>query len=350
VRSRISIVIAVLATLTAASALAARARPVSATRRVGPRTGLLLAREEELVRAVQKKDRAAIERLAARMGAARLGDALGRNDAAVVRAALVALPTLRGAVVLIGAVAEQLDSPLSSKDGAVAVAAASALGHLLDGTAPSALDDWEVPPDQVGRACGALRALAARVEAPVPSRLAALGALADAGTVCTATAELTPLLRDPVPAVKRAVALLLRPDERQVASALRETIHDPDPAVASAAVAAVCRAEPPAGAAASPAATARPSAPAAGRKVAATPPAAEPLPLPQEAASAARALVAAPSTPPEDAVEMLACLAHAATPADRQLLDQLRREGPAPLRDRAAELADSPDRLKPPAP
>ena len=47
-----------------------------------------------------------------------------------------------------------------------------------------------------------------------------------------------------------------------------------------------------------------------------------------QAIAAARTMAAAPSTPPADAVEMLDCLAAAGTPADRALLDELRR-GPA---------------------
>ena len=49
-------------------------------------------------------------------------------------------------------------------------------------------------------------------------------------------------------------------------------------------------------------------------------------------------MAAAPTTPPEDAVEMLDCLAAAGTPQDRALLDELQRRPPSPLRDRAVEL------------
>ncbi len=53
---------------------------------------------------------------------------------------------------------------------------------------------------------------------------------------------------------------------------------------------------------------------------------------------AARALVAAPATRPEDAVEMLACVAAAGTPADQALLEKLRAGTASPVRARAAEL------------
>jgi hypothetical protein len=297
-----------------AAGAVALARP-RAGHNANPRTGLLSARDDELLRAVRKKDRSAIERLAQRMGPARIAEALRRPDNAVVGAALVALPFTRGAATLVGTVADLLDSP----DAAVTTAAASALGGLLDGTQPSRLDEWEVPPDQVVRACGALRALAARVEAPVPSRLAALAAIGDAATVCTATGELATLLRDPVPAVRRATALVLRPDERRASSAFRDVIHDPDPGVAAAAIAAICRADE----------------------------RGAPDPTVRQATAAARVLVLSNATAPEDAVEMLGCLARAPTPADLQILDQLRRGAPSPLRDRAVELGTRPAGLGP---
>ena len=52
-----------------------------------------------------------------------------------------------------------------SSDWPRAAAAASALGALLDGAVPTALEEWEVPPDVVARACAALRALAWRSDA-----------------------------------------------------------------------------------------------------------------------------------------------------------------------------------------
>ncbi|HET6147135.1 MAG TPA: hypothetical protein VFH68_06350 [Polyangia bacterium] len=305
-----------------ATASAAKPRNV---RKASPRTGLIITRDDELMHAVKKKDRGALERLAERMGPGHLGEALRRPDPAVVEAALAILPLARGAVLQIGAVADLLDSP----NAALATAAADVLGQLLDGAEPSALEDWEVPPDLVDRACGALRALAGRVEAPVASRVAALGALASAATVCTATGELASLLRDPVAAVRRAAILVLRPEERRAASALREVIRDPERLVASAAVATLCRDEPGDAGTGSGSASARTE-----------PPSAPVIEL-------ARVMVMARGTPAADAVEMLACLARASTSLDHQILDQLRRGPASPLRDRATELASAPDRLQP---
>jgi len=69
----------------------------------------------------------------------------------------------------------------------LATAAARAVGELLDGSSLSALDEWEVPPADVARACGGLRTLAARLESPPRARLAALDALASTHDTCTAT-------------------------------------------------------------------------------------------------------------------------------------------------------------------
>jgi hypothetical protein len=310
--------------LVATPALAAKPR---AARKASLRTGLIVTRDEELVRVVRTKDRGAIERLAERMGPSHLGEALLRPDPMVVGSALVALPLARGAVLLIGTVADLLDS----SNAALAATAARVLGELLDGAEPGALEDWEVPSDQVDHACGALRELAQRVEAPVSSRVAALAAVASAATVCTATGELASLLRDPVPAVRRATALVLHPDERRAASALREVIRDPERSVASAAVATLCRGEPvdpgslPSS---SPGSSGKAEAPA------------------QPVVEAARIMVVGRGTPVADAVEMLGCLARAGTPADHRILDQLRRGADSPLRDRAAELAGANDKLK----
>ena len=79
-------------------------------RKASVRTGLIMTHDDELVHAVKKKDRGALERLAERMGPGHLGEALHRSDPAVAEAALVALPFTRGGVFQIGAVTERLDA------------------------------------------------------------------------------------------------------------------------------------------------------------------------------------------------------------------------------------------------
>ena len=314
-----AVAVAFLACLVATPASAAKVR---VPRKASPRTGLIVTRDDELVRAATRKDRGALERVAERMGPGHLGEALRRSDPMVVAAALVALPLARGAVLQIGAVADLLDSP----NPALAGASARILGQLLDGAEPGALEDWEVPPDMIERACGALRGLAVRVDAPSSSRVAALLALASAAPTCSAGGDLSALLRDPAPAVRRATALVLRADERRAAGALREVIRDPERSVVSAAVATLCRDEP------------------GDLTVGATPPKTEaPAAVVMELA---RVMVAARGTPIADAVEMLGCLARVSSPADRQIMEQVRRGPASPLRDRAAELIIAQDRLK----
>jgi hypothetical protein len=286
---------------------AARAR----SRHANERTGKLAPAFVELVKARKRGDRSALGRLGDRIGPARLAQAIGGSDARVAEAALVAAPLARGGILLVGAIADQL----AVSDQARAVAAAAALGALLDGARPTALEDWDVAPDLVARACGGLHALAARKEAPPPARLAALDAILEAAPSCGSYGDLASLAHDPAAEIRRAAVLVAAAD-RERTSVLPGALADGDRGVSAAAAAAECRVE------------AR--AMHGGKE---RPPAAP-------AIAAARTMAAAPSTAPADAVEMLDCLAAAGTPADRTLLDELRRGPPSPVRDRAVELGE----------
>jgi hypothetical protein len=55
-----------------------------------------------------------------------------------------------------------------------------------------------------------------------------------------------------------------------------------------------------------------------------------------------RELVLAPSTPAEDAAEMLSCLADSSDPTDAKALQELRGKGSPLLRDLAKPVADHP--------
>ena len=275
------------------------------------RTGKLVPAFAELVKARKRGDRSALGRLGDRIGPARLAQAIAGTDPRVAEAALAAAPLARGGIVLVGTIADQL----SASDQARAVAAAAALGALLDGAAPTALEDWDVAPDLVARACGGLHALAARKEATPPARLAALDAILAAAPICGSYGDLASLARDPAAEIRRAAVLVAAAGPER-AAVVPGAIADADRTVSAAAAAAECRVE------------AR-----AARGGKERPPAAP-------AIAAARAMAAAPSTPPADAVEMLDCLAAAGTPADRTLLDELRRGPPSPVRDRAVELGD----------
>lgn len=278
-------------------------------RRTNERTGRLAPAFGELVKAYRRGDRSGLDRLAEKLGAARLAEAIVGADEHLAEAALAASQLARGGVSLVGPITAGLSDP------ARAAAAATALGSLLDGATPTQIEDWDVPPDVVAAACGGLRALAARTDAAPGARLAALDAVLAAAPVCGPAGDLAPLTHDAAPAIRRAAVLVSAAGPGREAI-LREAIADPDRGVSAAAVAAECRVEGRVG--------------AGGKE---TPPGAQSI-------ATARALATAPTTPPEDAVEMLDCLAAAGTPADRALLDELRRRPPSALRDRAVELGD----------
>jgi hypothetical protein len=244
------------------------------------------------------------------MGPARLAQAIAGADGHVAEAALAAAPLARGGILLVGVAADQL----TASDAARATAAATALGTLLDGAVPTALEDWDVPPDLMARACAGLRALAARREAPLGARLAALDAMLEAAPTCGGGGDLSGFLHDPSPEIRRAAVLAAGGSGR--AAILHDGLADGDRSVSSAAVAADCRVET-----------------RVGRNGKEAPPDAP-------AIAAARLLVGAPATPAADAVEMLDCLAAGGTAADRALLDQLRQGPASPVRDRAFELVE----------
>ena len=309
--------------LTLALAVSATAAPATgkarpAARRANVRTGLAPTPYDDLLKAVKQSDRGAIERVAGRLGPARLFEGLHNGNSAVVLAVLTAIPRARGGVSLAGSIADLTASP----DPTISAAAARSVGDLLAGDVPSAVADWEVPPDTLSHACGALHTLALRADAAPPARLAALEATAESASTCGGTADLVGLLRDPAPAVRRAAALVLQPADKHSTLGLRAASRDPDPAVAAAAVAVLCR-----------------TGGAGARRVG------EPLAL--ETVELARTLIVATGTPTDDAVEMINCLGAARTPADRKLLDQLRNSPPSQLRDGATEMAAALDAAKP---
>jgi len=293
-------------------------KPARAARRTNARTGRLAPAFAELVTAHKRGDQAALARIADRMGLVRLKEAIASREPGAGDAALAALPLAHGGLLLIGAATDQV----AVADWPRASAAAAALGALLDGAVPSALEEWEVPPDTVARACAALRALAWRADAALATRLTALDAVAAAAPSCGSGGDLAPLARDGTPALRRA-ALLVAVGGGEREALLRDGIADGDRNVASAATAAACRIE------------------------ARTGQSGKTEPPPQQAIAAARTMATATTTPPEDAVEMLDCLAAAATPQDRALLDELQRRPPSPLRDRAVELGVRPASGKP---
>jgi hypothetical protein len=309
---RLALAIVLVAVLTALPFGSSHA--TAEKRRVDARTGMLEVPLEELIGAVRRKDRAEIGRLAARIGPARLVEALRRADAQGIQAALTGMVTLHGRARVIGPVTELL----TVSDATVAAAAARTLGEILAGATAADIDDWDVPPDVVTGACSALRTAAILPANANLERLAALEALGDAATVCPPLPELLGLLKDPTPAIRRAAALVVRPQQRLATGGFASGTRDIDPAVASASVAALCQA------------MAQPAAwPKSGVRE----------PIWEQTRQAARRLVTATATPADDAVEMLDCL-DPTLGSDRQILDGLRVRRRTPLGDRAAEILD----------
>ncbi|MES1166161.1 MAG: hypothetical protein ABUR63_10405 [Verrucomicrobiota bacterium] len=292
----------VLAALGAAFVLG-QGSAVARAHRADTRTGKLVPAMAELVKARKRGDRTALGRVGDRIGPARLAAAISGADGRVAEAAMTAAPETRAGVLLIGVIADQVAGP-----DARARAAAEALGRLLDGSRPTALEQWEVPPDDVARACAVVHGLAGRATAPAETRLPAIDASLAAAPTCGIPRDAAVWSRDTSPEIRRA-AVLLAAAGTERAAVLHQAIADGDQRVSAAAVAAECRVEM--------------------RK---------PGGLDPQAVTAARWLVAARTTAAADAVEMLDCLASAATPADRALLETMRRGPPSPLRDRAVEL------------
>src|SRR5262245_3841537 len=144
-------------------------KPARAARGTNARTGRLSPAFAELVKAHKRGDQAALARVADRMGLVRLKEAIASREPGAGDAALAALPLAHGGLLLIGAATDQV----AVADWPRAAAAAAALGMLLDGAVPTALEEWDVPPDVVSRAGPALRTPAWRPDAPAATRLTA---------------------------------------------------------------------------------------------------------------------------------------------------------------------------------
>jgi hypothetical protein len=264
-------------------------------------TGLFEPSFGELERAVKGGDRAEIGRWAARIGPARLAEAMRGPDRGRLLAAVEAVSLLPGSVRLLDAV-----TPLpGAHDATIAERAARAVARMLDTSEPRRLDDWDIPADVVARACRGLAETSARAAAGVEARLAALDALAEGGTWCKEV-PLAALLNDASPDIRRAALLAVRYKDTAPTSALRQALGDPDRRVACAAAVAWCRIQR----------------------------------APGPAGSPLRELILPDTAPVEDVMEVLPCLAISGDPADRKALEQIRRGRTPILRLRAGELLD----------
>jgi hypothetical protein len=273
------------------------------------RTGLLEVPLVGLRKAAERGDRAELGRWAARIGAARLAKALADPDRSLALAALDSVVYLPERLLLLDAVLAQC----SSTDAQLGERALRTVGALLADADASLRDVWEVPDEIAERACRVLSAAASREDRSLGVRLTALQSLADANAICSGKSDIMVLMHDPSSAIRRAAVLVLPPGGARTLSALREASKDADLGVAAATGVALCRQQL--------ASRAKP-----------TPPTAPVRPW--------RELVLAPSTPAEDAVEMLACLADSSDPTDAKALEELRSKGSPLVRGLGKPAAD----------
>jgi hypothetical protein len=275
------------------------------------RTGLLEVPLWGLRKAAERGDRAELGRWAARIGVARLGNALADPDRSLALAALDSVPFLPDRLLLLDAVLARCDSA----DAQLGERALRTIGALLGDADPGLLDAWEVPAEVAQRACRVLTAAAGGAERAIEVRLAALQSLADASVLCAGRNDFSALMHDASPDIRRAAILVLPPNGARTLSALREASKDADPGVVAATGVALCRQQ-------------------LSPRAKTTPPPSPARPL--------RELVLAPGTPAEDAAEMLACLADSIDPTDAKAMEELRSKGSPLLRDLAKPVADHP--------
>jgi hypothetical protein len=256
-----------------------------------------------LRKAAERGDRAELGRWAARIGVARLTQALADPDRDLALAALDSVPFLRERLLMLDAVLARCDAA----DTQLGERALRTLGALLGDADPGLFAEWEVPDEVARRACQVMAAVAGKADRALDVRLVALQSLADANTLCAGRNDLSALVTDPSPEIRRAAVLGLPANRARPAS------QEVDPGVLAAMGVVLCRQQ---------------------RDLHAkpAPPAGRPW----------RDLALAPSTPAEDAVEMLPCLLESTDPGDSKAVEDLRSKGSPLLRDLAMHTSDRP--------
>ncbi len=278
---------------------------------INHRTGLYDLPLSNLRKADEREDRVELARVAARLGPARVGEALQDRDRRIVLAALDAVPLLTSGVLLLDGVLPLL----TSTDEAIRGRAVGAAAALLATTDAVRLASFEVPEETTQAICQALARVAANESETLSTRLLAVQGLADAPVACAVARKAedlaASLLASREPEIRRAAVLVLLPMTAP-ASALLAATRDPDGEVAAAAGARLCE-----------------------RRATNPPLAAEP-PL--------RKLALASGALPEDVIGILPCLANSPDPADHKALDDLQDTGPAAVRKaiRGRRRVDSP--------
>jgi hypothetical protein len=272
---------------------------------VNRRTGLFEIPLSDLRQAAERGDRVELARAAGRLGPARLAEALADPDRRLTLAALEGIPLVPSGVVLLGKVTPFL----ASADQAIRARAVDTAAALLAETGDGRLLEWEIPPETTRAACHGLAKVAIDGRQPVPTRLAAISGLTDAGWACAGSLSLVPLLSSAAPEIRRAAVLALPPEAS--ADTLLAAARDHDARVAAAAGARLCQ-----------------------RQVK-IPAGQRPL----------HELALAWSAEPEDVVDMVPCLMGSTDLAVQKTVEHLRERGSAAVRD--AIKAEAARLLKP---
>lgn len=266
-----------------------------------------------LVEALRTGDEEEVERLARRLGAARLlRTALAGPRPEERTAALSALPLCDEAWASLGL----LPGLFGDRDAEVAVAAAEAARRIAERLTGEALADGDVPDDALVAAARALWAEAGDRRRAPTVRASALAGAAALGRLSGGVdpVRLAPLLTDPEPSLRRAAVAAL--DVASGSSQLERAVADDDLTVAAAATAALCAEVP------GPGSRGRPS-----HAVDA---------LAEPARARIRELLGDEARVPlADRLALIPCLRGFGTPEDRKRLDALARSKVPAIKRRA---------------
>jgi hypothetical protein len=274
----------------------------------------------DLVAASRSGDELELERVAARLGAARLARiaTVGKKDERV--AALAALVLVDDGWARLPEVARLI----ADGDGEVAAAAAGCARRIAEGMTPEVKDRDEMPGDVPAQAARELLGLAQRTSLAVPLRVQSLEALAALrGVTRVDEKAVGKLLGDMQIEVRRAAAEALAGAGGADGVLEAALARDGSTRVASAAAASLCRDVPlvaPTG------------------KVAAGAPDHRAAKLGGAARSRLRALAVDENVPLEDRLDLISCLRVNKKNEDQQTLDTLARRPPESLRRRARAL------------
>lgn len=162
-----------------------------------------------LSEAVQRHDTVELERLARRLGAARLVRAAATESRPRLRqAALTALPLVEDA----WTVFPELLELCGARDGALATAAARAARGVAEHLTPEESYAQEIPPDVPRRATEGLMALALRRDLAASVRVEALRGAVSLGALVPADSRaLESLIGDDEPMMRQTAAAALEP-------------------------------------------------------------------------------------------------------------------------------------------